>query len=92
MTSCLISLLITHFSFHILTYHLDLKWVPLKCDPLTEFDCGPAGCSHEFGLNYLDTCIDTCIPKRFVNNGKKECVDGSDEGMYVTKLFFAVYI
>ena len=55
----------------------------MKCDPLTEFDCGPAGCSNKFGLNYLDICMDTCIPKRFVNNGKKECADGSDEGMYI---------
>ena len=42
----------------------------------SEFDCLEAGCTNPDN----EKCRDTCIPKSWVNNGKEECADGSDEG------------
>jgi hypothetical protein len=42
----------------------------------SEFDCKAAGCTNPENKN----CKVTCIPKFWVNNGREECADGSDEG------------
>jgi hypothetical protein len=42
----------------------------------SEFDCKAAGCTNPDN----EKCTGTCIPKSWVNDGKEECADGSDEG------------
>ena len=50
----------------------------------SEFDCKAAGCTNPENKN----CKVTCIPKFWVNNGREECADGSDEGTVGMKNYF----
>jgi len=43
----------------------------------TQFDCKQAGCKDPKS----DVCTNpSCIPKAYVNDGRIDCADGSDEG------------
>ena len=58
----------------------------------SEFDCKDAGwISMKFIVMYV--CMyraqrRSCIPKSWVNDGKKQCADGSDEGAISKYLLF----
>ena len=42
----------------------------------SEFDCKNAGCLY---LEAINCRVGTCISESSINNGFKDCVDGSDE-------------
>ena len=57
-----------------------------------QFDCKEAGCANPDW-----TCEGTCIFKGWVNNGKEDCADGSDEGaiskymIYLDRVHYVAY-